>query len=114
MTRATPRPPTRIPTPRLWVWLDEDSPPELVQSTNVDMVEAERVARQHKWGSMSESPLLYLTFIAWSAMRRSGKLPDGMTFETFRSSTAAVQDADDDDDDPDGDGSPTPPDPGSG
>lgn len=107
--------PIRLATPRLRVILNEDDLEAIeVQTINADMVLAERTARKHKWGTMAESPMTTLTFLAWAAMRRRHLIPADVTFETFEATTASISDADDDDTEPDDTGTPTPPDPGSG
>jgi len=108
--------PIKLATPRLRVVLNEDDADAIeVQTINADMVLAERTARKHKWGTMSESPMTTLTFLAWAALRRRGLIDPGVTFEAFEATTASISDADDDDDAEDDDtGRPTLPDPGSG
>jgi len=106
----------KLATPRLRIVLNEDDADAIeVQTINADMVLAERTGRKHKWGSMSDSPITTLTFLAWAALRRRGLIDQAVTFEQFETSTASISDADDDDDGEGGDdGSPTLPDPGSG
>ena len=109
--------PIKLATPRLRVVLNEDDLTAIeVQTINADMVLAERTARKHKWGSMSDSPITTLTFLAWAALRRRGLIEQSVTFEAFEASTASIEDADADDDDESDDdaGRPTRPDPGSG
>jgi hypothetical protein len=105
----------KLSTPRLRVVLDEDATEAdvlTVQTTNVDLVLAERTGRRHKWGPISESPLAYQTFLAWAALRRRGLIADAVTFEAFESEAVSISAVDDDDEaDP---GTPTGPDHGSG
>jgi len=119
MTAATKAPP-KLATPLLWVWLTEDADPVEVRTLNADLVASERVARKHKWGTMAESPMTYLTFLAWSAMKRAGKIGADITYEAFEATTAGIADASEDASDADDDaeedppGTPTRPDQGSG
>lgn len=110
--------PIRLATPRLSIILNEDDVEALeVQTINADMVLAERTARKHKWGSMSDSPITTLTFLAWAALRRRNLIPQDVTFETFEKTTASIADADDGADDVDEEdtpGTPTQPDHVSG
>jgi hypothetical protein len=102
----------KLSTPRLGVILDEDADEVLeVQTTNADLILAERTGRRHKWGPISESPITYQTFLAWAALRRRGMIPESVTYETFEQTTASVSSIDDDDEEA---GTPTGPDPGSG
>lgn len=103
----------KLATPRLRVVLNEDDADALeVQTINADMVLAERTARKHKWGTMSESPMTTLTFLAWAALRRRHLIPADVTFETFEATTASISDAEDDAEGDDA-GDPIPADPGS-
>lgn len=105
----------RLSAPRLSVIVNEDDPePLVVQTLTADMVAAERTARQHRWGTMQESPMLTLTFLAWHALRRRKMIPQTLEFKTFEENVASIDDVSGDPDDPDDPGSPTLPDPGSG
>jgi hypothetical protein len=105
----------KLSTPQLRIVLDEDATDDdvlTVQTTNVDLVLAERTGRRHKWGPISESPLAYQTFLAWAALRRRGMIADSITYEDFAGTAVSISAVDDDDEgDP---GTPTGPDPGSG
>lgn len=106
----------KLSTPRLRIVLDEDATEddvEIVQTTNVDLVLAERTGRRHKWGPISESPLAYQTFLAWAALRRRGRIPETVTYEDFAETAVSIS-AVDDDDEEDDPGTPTGPDHGSG
>ena len=100
----------RLSTPALRVVLHEDDDAAVeVQTTNADLVLAERTARKHKWGTIQESPLTYQTFMSWAALRRHKLIDDTVTYEAFEGSCASIEIVDDDDDDDDGAGLPTGP-----
>jgi hypothetical protein len=57
-----------------------------ITAITADQVRYERVARQQKW-PMPQSeelwPITYLVFLAWSAMKREGRIPAETTWEHF-------------------------------
>lgn len=77
--------------PRLWV-VPIDGEPYAVQALNPDMVNWEETAARHKWAANSPgtSPFKWLTFLAWSASRRTGLTEQ--TWEQFLQGTAQVSD----------------------
>lgn len=52
---------------------------------NPDRIKWDRTAQKHKWPKFTDAPFLGLTFLAWSAMTRTGKTTD--TWETFSDTT---------------------------
>lgn len=81
--------PVRLATPRVTVILD-DGRTITVQARNPDYLRWDRTAAKHGWPTMQKAPFLWLTFIAWSAARREGLIPDAWTWEAF-SETHALQ-----------------------
>lgn len=75
--------------PRLEVTL-RDGRVLTVQVFNADLVRLDRTAAKHRWPSTTQAPFLAQTFLAWSALRRTGGIPQDMTWEAFES-TEAVQ-----------------------
>lgn len=61
-----------------------------VQTYNPDMLRYERTARKHEWPGPSKEPFAFVTFLAWSAGRRAGHIPQTMTWEQF-SETECLQ-----------------------
>lgn len=108
----------RLATPRLSVVVSVDADAAvIVQTTGGDMVAAEAVARRHNWGPIAESPMTWLSFLAWRALKRAGSIPDTVTYEAFRESVGSIADAPaapDDDGAGDDAGLPTLPGPGPG
>lgn len=56
------------------------------QTMNPDLLAFERTATKHKWPSPADSPVQWLTFIAWRAGLREGHIPPSMTWEAFSTS----------------------------
>lgn len=53
------------------------------QTMNPDLLKFERTAVRHKWPKPGDSPVMWLTFIAWAAGVREGHIPSSMTWEQF-------------------------------
>ena len=53
------------------------------QCLNMDLLKYERTAVKHKWPKPEDSPVWWLTFLAWSAGSRGGQLAAGTTWEAF-------------------------------
>ena len=66
----------------------------------------DRTRVKHRWPKVDEAPFLWLTFIGWSAARRTCAIPTGHTYEAWEAETLDVA-AEDDDDDSEGAGFPT-------
>jgi hypothetical protein len=65
----------RLWTPRVEVLLDTGELLE-VQCLNADLLAWDRTASKHGWPSLRDAPIMWMTFIAWSALRRTGQLAD--------------------------------------
>lgn len=64
-----------------------------VQVYNADMVLWEETAARHRWPTtMQNSPIKWLTFLAWAAARRTGVIDSAVTWESFLAATATVTD----------------------
>ena len=74
--------PIRLDTPMVTV-LMEDGRTHTVRVRNPDYLRWDRTASKHGWPSMDKAPHTWLTFVAWSALRREGLIPDDMTWEAF-------------------------------
>ena len=72
----------RLAVPRLEVTLDDDTT-FVVQALNPDLLRYDRTAAKHKWPAPTAAPFLWLTFLAWSAARRTGAIPDTLTWDDF-------------------------------
>lgn len=89
----------RLTSPLVTV-IREGFDPLEIQTTNRDMVNWDRTRIRHKWPSLQDAPFLWLTFVSWSAARRSGAIPPDVTYETWESQVLDVStpDAETDDD----------------
>lgn len=99
----------RLTSPRIRVVLQSDTDGDeigsrILQSTNPDMILWERTRAKHKWPSFDESPITWLTFLAWAAARRTKVIPLTVTWEAWQADCLDVSSPDDEDDDDDGDG----------
>ena len=98
-----------LPTPRVRVTMD-DGRVLVTQLRNPDYLRWDRTAAKHNWPPAEKAKFLFLTFTAWSALRREGQIHDSMTWEEFSEQRAVhIGGADTDDV-----AHPTPPGPGPG
>lgn len=79
--------------PRLLVFPIDGEPFE-VQALNPDMINFEETAARHGWkaNTPGNAPFKWLTFLAWSAARRTGAIDQSVSWESFRDNTAQVTD----------------------
>lgn len=59
------------------------------QTYNPDLLAYERTATKHKWPPANESPVQWMTFVAWKAGLREGHLAPGVTWEAFSADLCA-------------------------
>lgn len=68
--------PVKLQQPRVRVVMEDASSGEMteciVQTSNRDAVRYDVVRGRKQWPGMSEAPMLWMTFCAWSAMKRGG------------------------------------------
>jgi hypothetical protein len=62
-----------------------------VQAYNSDLLAFEDTAAKHRWKGPADAPFRWLTFLAWSASRRTGRIDNSMSWETFAATTLQVQ-----------------------
>jgi hypothetical protein len=67
--------PIRLPTPVLTVIM-ADGAVHTVQTLNVDMLRWDRDRAKHKWPGGDEAPFVWMTYLAWCALRREGVIED--------------------------------------
>jgi hypothetical protein len=99
----------RLTAPRVRVVLEDGSVIEDLQCVNYDMLTWERTRdrQKPKWPPMEEARMTWLTFMAWTAARRTGAIGQDMTWERFEREAVDVSPVMDDDDEEAG--SPTQP-----
>jgi hypothetical protein len=81
----------RLVAPRIRVIRDGQDPLE-IQADNRDLVGWEQTRVKHKWPKFDEAPFKWLTYLAWSAARRSGALETGVTYERWEAEVLSVRD----------------------
>lgn len=64
-------PDTSLVRQRITVVLADDRELELL-SANPDLVRWDITRQKHGWGSMEDAPMLWATFVAWAAAKRTG------------------------------------------
>ena len=74
----------KLTSPRVRV-IRKENPDLELQVNNADMVrwDLTRPKQRPPWPNFQDSPVLWLTFLAWSAARRTGAIEQGLTFETW-------------------------------
>lgn len=85
----------KLSTPRLRVVLADGTDRE-VQCTNADMVRFDLTRSKQKWPGPQDAPFLWLTFIAWAALRRTGAIEQTVGYEAFADSTLEIENLTDD------------------
>jgi hypothetical protein len=90
-----------ITSPHLRVLRGSLDAPEVieVQTLNPDLIAWDMTRARHKWPPVAEAPFKWLTFIAWAACRREGRIASDVTYEEWEASTLNVANLTDDDDD---------------
>lgn len=92
----------KITSPHLRVLRGSLDAPEVleVQTLNPDLIAWDMTRAKHRWPEVKDAPFKWLTFIAWAACRREGRIPADLTYPEWEASTLNVanMDADDDDD----------------
>ena len=87
----------KIERPTFAVELPAGAPAMRVTATNADLVAFDLTRAKHSWPSMRDAPFLWQTFVAWHALRRTGRLAsDGkpLTFDAFRDTAEVEADPD--------------------
>jgi hypothetical protein len=84
------------PLVRVILQNEDESEPKAtdVQTTNADLVLWDRTRSTHKWPKFDDAPFLWLTFLAWSAMRRNGQIPTTLKYEEFERRTLSIENID--------------------
>jgi hypothetical protein len=71
-----------ITNPRVHVVMADGSEWD-AQTLNPDLLRFEATAGKHKWAGPAESPMRWLTFLAWRAGLREGHIPPDLLWEEF-------------------------------
>jgi hypothetical protein len=92
----------KLTSPRLRVLRGSIDAPEVieVQTLSPDLIAFDMTRAKHRWPSISDAPMLWMSFIAWHACRREQRIPADLTWETWKGTTLDVTTADDGGDEP--------------
>ena len=74
----------KLSSPR--VLIIRDGQPDLeLQTNNADMIrwDLTRPKQRPPWPDFQAAPILWMTFLAWAAARRTGAIEDGYTWERW-------------------------------
>jgi hypothetical protein len=93
------RPTTKLASPKVRVTLEGRADPFELQTINADLVLWDRTAFKHKWPKFDDAPFLWLTFLSWSAARRTGEIGTDLTYEKWEASVQSVEAVDTEADD---------------
>jgi hypothetical protein len=84
----------KLDTPRLRVYM-QDGTEHLVETENPDMVLFDLERAKRKWPTMQEAPFLWINYLAYSRLKRSG-VPVGASFDAWLLTTRLIQNVDGD------------------
>jgi hypothetical protein len=81
-----------------------------LQTTNADMIawDLTRPKQRPPWPKFDEAPILWMTFLAFCAARRTGAIDAGYKWDTWRAEVLEVAPVQDDDAEEAGTGEPFP------
>ena len=99
----------RLTSPRVVVI--RDGLPDLeLQTNNSDMIlwDLTRPKQRPPWPAFNDAPILWMTFLAWAAARRTGAIEPSYTWETWRPEVLEVTPQNDEDAPEDEAGAPFP------
>lgn len=69
--------------PRLSVTLDDGTEHD-VQTAHGDLIRWELTRERKKWPALDNAPILWGTFLAWSALHRAGVIPEDVEPGLYR------------------------------
>lgn len=84
---------TQLSAPKVVVLLEQPGTDELaeytVQTDNRDAIQWDVTRPRRGWPAFNEAPMLYMTFLAWHAMQRSGAT--GLKLDDFMKDAVEVK-----------------------
>ena len=87
----------KMPNPNLTIYMADGAVLE-VQTLNKDLLLWDRTRARRKWPQADEARNIWMTFIAWAALKREGQITD-MTVDQFEEQALSVAPTPDDDED---------------
>jgi hypothetical protein len=96
----------KLSTPRVEV-IREGFEPFEVQTDNRDLVRFDKTRNRQRppWPDPQQAPMMWLTFIAWSAASRQGCIPPDVTYDQWEQQVLDINSLSDDEEE---DGAPFP------
>ena len=94
----------KLSSPRLRVTVEDEGGALVqydVQTSNADMIRFDLLRQRKGWPSMKEAPMLWMTVLAWHALKRSGKAGDD--FEAYADRIVELTTIDEDGNEVEGD-----------
>lgn len=87
----------KLSTPRITV-IREGFEPFEIQTDNRDLVRFDKTRPRQRppWPDAQEAPILWMTFISWSAALRQGAIPPDLKFEAWEEQVLSLSPLDDD------------------
>jgi hypothetical protein len=84
---------TKLASPQIVVLIENPNSDELteytVQTDNRDSIQWDVTRSRKDWPKSTDGPMLWLTFLAWHALKRSGEYSESL--ETFMKVTVEVR-----------------------
>lgn len=80
----------KLVSPEVRVLMADGSTLEL-QTANPDLVLWDRTSVKKRWPTFQQANFLWLTFISWSAARRTGAIAADFTYERWESEVLQVE-----------------------
>jgi hypothetical protein len=72
----------KLTTPRLRIVLD-DGAEHTVQTLNIDLLTFDRERARRGWPNAQDAPIVWLNYLAFSALRRESAIPTELTLAEF-------------------------------
>ena len=92
-----PKPALTLPEVRVTL---ADETEHTVQTITADAIRWDMTRAKHGWPATKEAPFMWMAFLAWHALRRTGAIDDAVTWEAFSGSVLNVTAAGESDVDP--------------
>ncbi|WEV47011.1 hypothetical protein OZX62_01555 [Bifidobacterium sp. ESL0690] len=67
-----------------------DGRTETCKSTLFESMQAERYAKANGWGTPDDSPISFMAYASYAALRKAGKIQPGQTFEQWAQTVATI------------------------
>lgn len=85
----------KIETPHVRI-IYTDGRSVTVKTDNPDMVFYDIERAKRKWPAGQDAPMLWINYLAYSKLRRTGEIDKGQTFEDWLLTTVAIENLSDD------------------